>query len=210
MALTRKFLKGLEIDEDKIDLIISAHSDTVNAIKDERDSYKDNAEKYETVKKELDKANQKLKGYTDKGEMISKEEYDKVKADLDNLQADIKAKETKTAKETAVKNLLKEFNVADNRIPAILRLYDLDSVELDKDGNIVDSDKQRETIKTDWADYIGTVSTKGANDYTPNNNTGGTASREKILAIKDGTTRRQEMAKHPELFGITTTTTTNN
>ena len=195
MALTRKFLKGLEIDEEKIDLIISAHSDTVNAIKDERDSYKDNAEKYETVKKELDKANQKLKGYTDKGEMVSKKEYDK---------------ETKTAKETAVKNLLKEFNVADNRIPAILRLYDLDSVELDKDGNIVDSDKQRETIKTDWADYIGTVSTKGANDYTPNNNTGGTASREKILAIKDGTTRRQEMAKHPELFGITTTTTTNN
>ena len=40
MALTRKFLSALGIEEAKIDEIISAHADTVNALKEQRDSYK--------------------------------------------------------------------------------------------------------------------------------------------------------------------------
>ena len=36
MALTRKFLKALGIEDDKVDEIITAHSDTVNALEDGR------------------------------------------------------------------------------------------------------------------------------------------------------------------------------
>ena len=36
MALTRKFLSALGIEEAKIDEIISAHADTVNALKEQR------------------------------------------------------------------------------------------------------------------------------------------------------------------------------
>ena len=54
MALTRKALSTMGIEDDKIDQIISMHTETVNALKEERDKYKDGAEKLETVKKELD------------------------------------------------------------------------------------------------------------------------------------------------------------
>ena len=54
MALTRKFLSALGIEEAKIDEIISAHADTVNALKEQRDGYKADADKLPTVQRELD------------------------------------------------------------------------------------------------------------------------------------------------------------
>lgn len=40
MPLTRKMLKAMGIEEDKIEQIIEAHADTVDALRDERDGYK--------------------------------------------------------------------------------------------------------------------------------------------------------------------------
>ena len=54
MALTRKFLSALGIEADKVDEIINAHAETVNALKEERDNYKADAEKLPAVQKELD------------------------------------------------------------------------------------------------------------------------------------------------------------
>ena len=54
MALTRKFLSALGIEAEKIDEIIDAHTDTVNALKEERDKYKASHEALQGVQKELD------------------------------------------------------------------------------------------------------------------------------------------------------------
>ena len=54
MALTRKFLKALGIDEDKIDEIISAHGETVTALKDEIEKAKQSAEDSAAIAKERD------------------------------------------------------------------------------------------------------------------------------------------------------------
>ena len=54
MALSRKFLSALGIEADKIDEIISAHTETVDALKEERDKYKADADKLPGVQKELD------------------------------------------------------------------------------------------------------------------------------------------------------------
>ena len=53
MALTRKFLTALGVDADKIDEIITAHTDTVEALKEERDKYKADAELLPNVQEEL-------------------------------------------------------------------------------------------------------------------------------------------------------------
>ena len=45
MALTRKFLAALGIEDAKVDEIIQAHTDTVNGLKDEIEKYKADAEK---------------------------------------------------------------------------------------------------------------------------------------------------------------------
>jgi hypothetical protein len=61
-------------------------------------------------------------------------------------------------------------------------------------------------VKTEWADFIETTSTQGANTANPPANTGKgtTKTKEEIMAIKDGAVRRAEMAKNPELFGLET------
>ena len=72
MALTRKFLSALGIEEAKIDEIISAHADTVNALKEQRDGYKADADKLPAVQQALDdlKASQS-------GDDPYKEKYEK-------------------------------------------------------------------------------------------------------------------------------------
>ena len=57
MSLTRKFLKAMGIEDEKVDQIIEAHSETVDALKEERDGYKADAEKLPEVQRRLEAAN---------------------------------------------------------------------------------------------------------------------------------------------------------
>jgi len=54
MALTRKMLKAMEIDDEKIDQIIDAHTDVTDALKADRDKYKADAEKSYNLERELE------------------------------------------------------------------------------------------------------------------------------------------------------------
>ena len=47
MALTRKMLKAMGIEEEKIDEIIDAHTETVNALKDQSKQDRDAAARLE-------------------------------------------------------------------------------------------------------------------------------------------------------------------
>jgi hypothetical protein len=53
MSLTRKMLRAMGIEDEKIDEIITAHTETVDALKEQRDQYKADAEKLPNVQKEL-------------------------------------------------------------------------------------------------------------------------------------------------------------
>ena len=204
MAFTRKFLSALGIDADKVDEIINAHIEVVDGLKEERDGFKADAEKLADVQKKLDKANEKL-AKQGEGETVSKEDFDKLQKEYDDYKADITAKETKRTKEHAVREFLKGVGVSEKRLDAVMRVTNLDDFELDKDGKIKDAEKHTEKAKTEWADFISTTTEKGANTANPpaNNGGGSTKTKEEIMSIKDGSVRRAEMAKHPELFGIT-------
>lgn len=203
MALTRKFLKAMGIEEDKIDQIIEAHAETTDALKAERDEYKADADKLADVQKKLDKANETIAKNGD-GEVVPKSDYDKIKKEYDDYKAGIDAEKTHNAKETAYRDLLKAAGVSDKRISAVVKVTDIDGIELDKDGKIKDADERTTNIKTEWADFIETTTTHGAKTANPpaNNGKGNGKTKEEILAIKDGTIRRQEMAANPHLFGL--------
>lgn len=183
MALTRKFLSALGVDADKIDEIISAHTETVNALREERDKFKADAEKLPGVQTELDK----FKTAAEKNQPFEKQ-YNDLKTEFDKYKADISEKATKAAKETAYRALLKEAGIADKRLDAVMRVADLGSFELDKDGKIKDSEKMKETIKTEWSDFITTGGQQGAPTPTPpggnNGGAGGGTSRAAELAAK--------------------------
>lgn len=200
MALTRKMLKAMSIEDEKIDQIIEAHTETVNGLKEERDNLKADAEKLEAVQKELNK----LKEDTakDDGKNSWKVKYDAMKEEFDEYKAEVEAKATKATKEEAFRALLKEVGVAEKRINSVVKVSDIDAIELDKDGNIKDADKLKDSVKEEWNDFIQTEQTKGADTSNPPQNNGGKKTREEILAIKDTAERQAAMAENHELFGI--------
>lgn len=199
MAFTRKMLKAMGIEDEKIDQIIDAHSETVDALKADRDTYKEDAAKLAAVQKELDE----LKAKGDDG---YKAKYEAEKAAHDALKADIAAKETKKAKTDAYRELLKGANIDEKRIATILRAEapTIDKIELDADGKIKNAEQYTESIKSDWADFIVTQSAKGTNTATPPANGGAatTKTKEDILKIKDAGERQKAIAENPTLFGI--------
>lgn len=203
MAFTRRFLTALGIEAEKVDEIINAHIEVVDGLKEERDNFKKDADKLADVEKKLAKAEEKL-AKNGEGETVSKEDYDKLKKEYDDYKADITAKNTRTEKENAFRELLKSVGVSEKRFNAIIKVSDIDGLELDKDGKIKDADKHTENVKSEWADFIETTTTKGAKTANPpaNNGKGTGKTKEEILAIKDGATRRQEMQNNPHLFGL--------
>ena len=199
MSLTRKMLKAMGIEEEKIDQIIEAHSETVDSLKADRDTYKEDAEKLKTVQKELDD----LKAKGDDG---WKEKHDKLKGEFDKYKGDIEAKETKANKEKAVRAFYESKGITGKNLEIAMRgsRAEIDGIELDGD-KIKDNSALEALVKGDFSGLVATTTTKGANTANPpaNNGTGTGKTRDEILAIKDGSVRRAEMAKNPHLFGLT-------
>lgn len=197
MSLTRKMLKAMGIEEEKIDQIIEAHSETVDSLKADRDSYKEDAEKLKDVQKELD-------GLKAKGDDGWKEKHDKLKGEFDKYKTDVQAKETKAAKEAAYRAILKDANLSEKGIEKAVKYADWDKIEIDTDGKLKGANDHIKAVREEWAEYVTTTTTTGAKTSTPpaNNGTGTGKTKEEIMAIKDGTVRRAEMAKNPHLFGL--------
>lgn len=177
MSLTRKMLKAMGIEDEKIDQIIDAHTETVDALKEQRDQYKTDAEKLPEIQKKLDTATEQLESA---GKDSWKVKYDALKEDFESYKADQTAKETRSAKEKAYTELLKAAGISEKRISAVLKVSDVDAVEL-VDGKIKDADKLTESIKTEWADFIQTTTPTGPNTPNPpENNPAKTYTRDEI------------------------------
>lgn len=199
MALTRKYLSAMGIDEEKASEIINAHLETVNGLKDERDKLKADADKYRAVQKELDETKEKLKAL---GENGIEEKYTALQKEYDDYKKGVETDKANSAKTQAYRSLLKETGISDKRIDSVLKVTDLSKIDLDKEGNLKDKDKLTENIKSEWSEFIATVSQQGANTATPPANNGGnTMTKKEILAIKDATQRQKAIAEHLEMFG---------
>ena len=198
MALTRKMLKAMGIEEEKIDQIIEAHSETVDSLKADRDTYKEDAKKLKDVQKELDD----LKAKGDDG---WKEKHDKLKDEFDTYKKDVEAKETHSKKENAYRAILKDANLSEKGIEKAIKYAEWDKIELEADGKLKGASEHIKSAKEEWAEYVTTTTTTGAKTSNPpaNNGTGTGKTKEEIMAIKDGSVRRAEMAKNPHLFGLT-------
>ena len=177
MALTRKFLSAMGIEEDKIDEIINAHTETVNGLKDEIDKYKEEADKLPAVQEELAEVKKSL---TDKDKSPYKSQYEQavkekeeLQAEFDNYKADVASKETLANKTNAYRKLLKEAGVSDKRLDAVLKVTDVNELEINEDGTLKDAETLTENIKSEWADFIATDGVQGAEVPKPETNTGG-------------------------------------
>ena len=192
MALTRKFLKAMGIEDEKIDQIIEEHVTVTDALKKERDEARADADELPKVRKELDD----LKAAGDGG---LKEKYEAAQKTIDEYQK----KDARSAKENAYRAILKEAGIRDKYIDTVIRA---DSAAIDAlsltDGKAEKSDEIMAGVKKNWADFIGTAESRpGDVETPPAGNGGGAVTKDSILAIKDPTARRAAIAQNLNLFG---------
>lgn len=180
MAFTRKYLSALGIEADKVDEIISAHTEVTDALKAERDKYKADAEKLPGVQAELDKLKSE-----NSGDNSYKAKYEKEHSEFEAYKAEQEIKNVKANKISKYRDLLRKAGVSEKRMDSVLKVTDLDPIKLDKDGNIEDSEKILGTIKTEWSDFIVKEGSKGADVSTPPGGTGTKLSKEEIYKKDD-------------------------
>ncbi len=205
MALSRKLLLAMGLEADKVDEIIEAHVSTTDALKEERDRYKKEAEANKDAKAELDRVSKELETLKADGgkEDTYKVKYEALKEEFEDFKNGIEAEKTKTSKTKAYKELLKEIGISEKRIDAVTRIADLDKIELDKDGNIKKADDLKNSLKEEWSDFIESTHTEGADVSNPPKKTGGqTMTKDEIMQIKDAGERQAAIAENHQLFGF--------
>ena len=125
-----------------------------------------------------------------------KTKYEGIKQELSDLKKSYQAKETRAQKTDAYRAMLKEIGVSDKRIDAIIKVTDLDGMELDAEGKLKDSSELKKTAKAEWSDFITTTHTQGATVATPPGGSVAVKSREEIMKIKDTTERQKAWGEY--------------
>lgn len=186
MALTRKMLKAMGIEDEKIDQIIDAHTEVVDALKEQRDQYEADAKKLPGVQKELDD----LKAAGDGG---YKEKYENEHRDFEKYKADVASEKENSKKETLYRALLKSCNVDPKRIDAIIKVTDMKALKIDGE-KLADEDKLRENVKSEWSGFITETRTDGAEVETPPPGDGGSEEEDLgSMSMKDYIAARRKM-----------------
>lgn len=164
MAFTREFVRnvakesGVEIPKELEDALVQEHLSSRNAYAEKK------VQEYQAENPAAEAP-----------KVTDSKEYKDLKKAFDDYKADQTAKETRAAKETAYRDLLKASGVSEKRIDTVMRASGpvIDGLELAEDGKAKDADKLTEGIKAEWADFIPTTTTQGAPTANPPANTGG-------------------------------------
>lgn len=198
MALTRNFLKALGLNEEQINSIVEAHTETISGIKDELKTAKVKADKFDEVEKELNDLKAEKVGTED-----FKSKYEKEHTEFENYKSEVSAKETKAAKEKAVSAYFESKGITGKNLAIAMRgcRSELDGIELDGE-KIKDKTALDELIKGDFSGLVSTTKIKGATTANPPANTGGRMTKEQIFAIKDDVARQTAIAENHDLFGF--------
>lgn len=180
MALTRKMLKAMGIEDEKIDQIIDAHTETVDGLKDQVSTYKADAEKLPGVQKELDDL--KKEG----GDGGYKAKYEKEHKDFADYKAGIAAKESAAAKEKAARAYFAGKGIPEGSMAMAIRgaKAEIEGLELDGD-KIKDAAALDRLLAGDYKGLVGKTSETGTNTQTPPDTTGGAKTRAEIYKKDD-------------------------
>lgn len=193
MALTRKLLKGIGLTDEQVDTIIEAHTDTVDGLKADVTRYKADAEKLPGVQKQLDD----LKAAGDGG---YKEKYEKEHSAFEAFKTDITAKESKAAKERAVRAYFESKNITGANLDLAMRGCGEEMSALELDGEKIKDTKSLDALVD--GTYKSLVSKPAVRlDMGARLNEGGKPmTKDEIMKITDRTERRAAIAANMDLF----------
>ena len=203
MALTRKSLKAMGLTDEQVDSIVEMHTETVDGLKDKLKAAEEKANQLDGVQKELNEL--KAKGGDD-----YKAKYEAEKKAFADYKADQTAKETKAAKESAVRAYFEGKNITGGNLNIAMRgaKDEINGLELDADGKIKDTSALDALVGGEYAALVVTTQTRGANTATPPAGNGGSKLTRADIYKKDehgryvmSTAERQKaLAENPDLM----------
>lgn len=175
--------------------LVALHLGVVDPLKDDLTKYKTDAEKLPGVQKELDD----LKAAGDGG---YKEKYEKEHSAFEAFKTDITAKESKAAKEKAVRAYFESKNITGANLDLAMRGCGEEMAALELDGEKIKDTKSLDAlIGGTYKSLVSTMRIKGANPPTPPGSTGsGAMTKDQIMQIKDRAERRAAIAANINLF----------
>lgn len=202
MAMTRKSLKAMGLSDEQIDSIIEMHTETVDGLKEKLKAAEEKANKLDDVQKELDdlKANS--------GDDY-KAKYEAEKKAFADYKADQTAKETKAAKEAAVKAYFESKNITGANLAIAMRGARDEIAGIELDGtSIKDTTALDALVSGEFAGLVVTTTKQGAATATPPTNTGGSKLTRADIYAKDehgryklsASERQKALAENPELM----------
>lgn len=193
MALTRKLLKGMGLTDEQVDTIIEAHTDTVDGLKADVSRYKADAEILPSVQKQLDD----LKAAGDGG---YKEKYEKEHSDFEAYKSGATAKESKAAKEKAVRAYFESKNITGANLDLAMRGCGEEMAALELDGEKIKDTKSLDALVD--GTYKGLVSKQTVRFDTGARFNGGgkPMTKDEIMQINDRAERRAAIAANMDLF----------
>lgn len=205
-AKVREILSAAGVDSEHmstaVDAIIDGNVASIEALREDVAKYKADAEKLEAVQKELNE----LKANT--GDDY-KAKYEAEKKAFADYKADQTAKETKAAKEKAVRAYFEGKNITGANLDIAMRgcRDEIGAIELDG-GKIKDTAALDALVNGTFAGLVVTKTVQGAQTANPPANNGGSKLTRADIYAKDehgrykmSTAERQKaLAENPELL----------
>lgn len=173
--------------------LVALHLGVVDPLKDDLTKYKADAEKLPSVQKELDD----LKAAGDGG---YKEKYEKEHSAFETYKSDVTAKESKAAKEKAVRAYFESKNITGANLDLAMRGCGEEMAALELDGEKIKDTKSLDALVD--GTYKGLVSKQTVRlDTGARFNGGGKPmTKDEIMQITDRAERRAAIAANMDLF----------
>jgi hypothetical protein len=148
MALTRKLLKSLSLEESVIETIIDAHTETVDALKQQRDTAQAEADKVAAITKERDEALDKLSKAGDAA---------KVQADFDAYKQQVEGEKLNAATDAALYDLAKKAGIQrESFLKLAVKNFNRDAIKRGDGNSISNGDELVEAFKAEFPDFLAT------------------------------------------------------
>lgn len=173
--------------------LVALHLGVVDPLKDDLTKYKADAEKLPSVQKQLDD----LKAAGDGG---YKDKYEKEHLAFEAFKTDITAKESKAAKEKAVRAYFESKNITGANLDLAMRGCGEEMAALELDGEKIKDTKSLDALVD--GTYKGLVSkqTVRVNTGARFNGGGNPMTKDEIMQITDRAERRAAIAANMDLF----------
>ena len=173
--------------------LVALHLGVVDPLKDDLTKYKADAEKLPGVQKELDD----LKAAGDGG---YKEKYEKEHSAFETYKSDVTKKESKAAKEKAVRAYFESKNITGANLDLAMRGCGEEMAALELDGEKIKDTKSLDALVD--GTYKGLVSKQTVRVDTGARFNGGgkPMTKDEIMQITDRAERRAAIAANMDLF----------